>query len=133
MTQRKPVPFWIREIVLINAGVFLAFGAAFLLFPRELAGLLEVTLGSASALADMRAMYGGLSLACGTLFVLGLRREDWFAPSLFLVMATSLGLASGRIFSGLVSGMPGPLVLALLATELVSFGWAWLGYRALAF
>ena len=131
MKERNQAPMWIREIVWINAAVFLAFGAAFLAAPAQLAGWLDVELGSPSALADVRAMYGGLSLACGLLFVFGLRRESWFMPSLFLVMTTSAGLALGRSYSMLVSGVPGPLVLALLATEVGSFAWALLGYRAL--
>ena len=132
MHASNSVPAWIREIVAINAAVFLAFGAAVLAFPAELATLVDIELGSASALADLRAVYGGLSLAAGALFVLGLRRESWFMPSLFLVMASSGGLAFGRIVSMAVSGMPGWLVLAFLATELVSFVWALLGYHTLA-
>jgi hypothetical protein len=132
MRNAHSVPLWIREIVLINAGVFLAFGAGFIAFPAQLAALIDLAPSSASALADLRAMYGGLSLSAGALFVLGLRRDDWFLPALFLVMASSAGLAFGRVYSMVVSGVPGPLVLILLATELLSFAWALLGYRALA-
>jgi hypothetical protein len=132
MRTAHSVPLWIREIVLINAAVFLAFGCAFMLFPAQLAGLIDLAPSSANALADMRAMYGGLSLSAGVLFVLGLRRESWFLPSLFLVLASSAGLAFGRLYSIAVSGVPGTLVLVFLASELASFAWALLGYRALS-
>jgi hypothetical protein len=127
--QRTPT--WIREIVVINAVVYLAFGLGCSLFPIELARFVEIDLGSPSALADFRAIYGGLALSVGALFALGLRRSDWFLPTLFLVAASSGGLALGRLYSMLVSGMPNGLVLAFLGTELASFVWALLGYRAL--
>lgn len=79
----------------------------------------------------MRAVYGGLSLACGALFVLGLRRERWFQPSLFLVAASSAGLVLGRVYAMLVSGVPGPLLLGVFASELASCVWGFLAYRAL--
>jgi hypothetical protein len=126
------MPWWIREIVLINAVVYLAFGVALLLFPAALARLVDIELRSPSAFADLRAIYGGLATSVGLLFALGLRREGWFLPSLFLVMASSAGLALGRIYSVAVSGTPGTLVLIMLATEVGSFVWAALGYRALA-
>jgi Domain of unknown function (DUF4345) len=131
MATNRSTALWIREIVLLNAVVFLAFGAAFLLFPAALAGHVDIELSSPSALADLRAMYGGLSLAVGALFALGLRRADWLAPSVFLVALSSAGLALGRVYSIAVAGVPSALVLALLATEVVSFVWALLAYRAL--
>jgi hypothetical protein len=94
--------------------------------------LIDLAPSTASALADVRAMYGGLSLAAGVFFLLGLRRESWFLPALFLVMASSGALAAARLYSIAVSGVPGTLVLAFLATEIVSFTWALLGYRALS-
>lgn len=132
MHADRSAPHWIREIVAINAAVFLAFGLVLLAFPTQLAALVDIELRSANALADLRAVYGGLSLSVGALFVLGLQRESWFMPSLFLVMASSAGLAFGRIVSIAVSGTPGWLVLSFLASELLSFVWALLGYRALA-
>src|SRR5262245_11962653 len=106
MRAQHSLPLWIREIVVLNAVVFVGFGLALLAFPSELAALVDIELRSASALADARAMYGGLSLSVGAFFVLGLRRESWFVPSLFLVAASSGGLALGRIVSIAVSGMP---------------------------
>jgi len=131
MTASRSIPGWIREIVLINAVVYLGLGAGFLLFPSPLAGLFDIELRSPSALADLRAVYGGISLAVGGLFVAGLRRESWFAPSLFLAMTSAAALAFSRIYSSAVSGMPGTLVLAFLGLELLAFVWALLAYRAL--
>ena len=132
MNESKQVPMWIREIVVINAAVFVLFGVGVLLFPAQYAAWLELEVASSSAFADLRAVYGGLSLACEALFALGLRRASWFEPSLFLVMASSAGLALARVYSLVLSGMPNALVLAFLSSEVGSFVWALLAYRALA-
>ena len=130
-STKSNIPLWIRGVVMVNALVFIDFGAAFLLFPAKLAGLLDIELTSATALADVRAIYGGLALAVGASFVAGLRREEWLAPSVFLVMASSAGLALGRIYSIAVSGIPRSIILLFLVTEVASFAWALLAYRAL--
>jgi hypothetical protein len=116
---------------MVNALVFIDFGAAFLLFPAQLAALLDIELTSATALADLRAIYGGLALSVGALFALGLRRASWLAPCLFLVAASSAALALSRIYSIAVSGMPRPIILVFLVTEVASSAWALLAYRAL--
>jgi hypothetical protein len=129
--QEPARPFWIREIVLINAVVFLAFGVAFLLAPRTLAGWLEIEAATPSALADLRAMYGGLPLAVGVFFVLGLREPGWLAPALFATAACSGGLAVARVYSIFASGVPSTLIFVFLALEIASLAWATVAYRAL--
>ena len=131
MTQHQHVSGSARTLMLINALIFIVYGAAFLVVPEQLVALADIAARSPSALADIRAVYGGLSLAAGALFVLGLRRDSWFTPSLFLVAATSGGLALGRTISIVVSGMPSAFVLVNFALELVSFVWALAAYRGL--
>ena len=128
----QAAPLWTRAIVLINARVFVDFGLAFLAKPQALARLLEIELSSPTALADLRAMYGGLALAVGALLCAGLRRKEWLMPSLWLVIATSGGLALGRLYSVLASGLPSGVILGFLASELGSLAWAILASRALA-
>ena len=60
-----------RILVWLNALFFLAYGALFILAPGWAAALVTDTRpGSASGLIDMRATYGGMSLAVGLLFAL---------------------------------------------------------------
>jgi hypothetical protein len=112
--------------------VFLVFGLGLVLLPEPFANWVGIELTSTSAFADLRAVYGGLSLSVALLFWQGLRNPTWFEPALFLTMASSGGLAAGRIYSIVVSGMPNVLVLAFLATELASFAIGVFEYRALS-
>jgi hypothetical protein len=128
----QAAPLWTRAIVLLNALVFVDFGLAFFAKPQALARLLEIELSSPTALADLRAMYGGLALAVGALLCAGSRRAEWLVPSLWLVIATSGGLALGRLYSVLASGVPSGMIFGFLASELGSLLWAILAYRALA-
>ena len=130
MNSAQKTSWWIRAIILINAFVFVDFGLAFLAVPEGLTRLLDIELHSASALADLRAVYGGLCLALGVCMLAGLRNTDWLAPTLFLVMLTSGGLAFGRVYSMLASGMPSAAILGMLATEVGSLLWAAIAYRA---
>lgn len=130
-SAQKP-SLWIRAIIVINALVFVDFGVAFLARPEALARLMNIELQSASALADLRAVYGGLSLAVGVWLFASMRRADWLGSSLVLVMLTSGGLAFGRVYSMLASGMPSGVILGFLATEIMSLLWAALVYRALS-
>jgi hypothetical protein len=121
-----------RAIVMINCILFLAFGFAWIVSPARFARAVEIRVSTPTALADLRAMYGGLSLAIGALLLQGLRDPAWFAPSLFLTMATSAGLGGARIYSIAVSGVPNTLVLVGgLALEILSFTWAVVAYRGL--
>ncbi len=107
-------------LLLGNLAIFAAYGVGFLIAPQALASQLDITLGSASALADFRAMYGGLCLAVGAFFVLGLRFATWRRQAVVLATLGAGGLAVGRLTSIAIDGLPGPLVLAFLASELAA-------------
>lgn len=121
-----------RLIVVTNAFVFVVFGVSFFIVPELLANMLDIQLVSATGFADFRAMYGGLPLACGILFVISLFKRDWLLPSVFLVAASSAGLMFGRIYSSLVSGTPSLPIFMFTAMELGSFVLAAACYRVLS-
>lgn len=120
-----------RLLVIANCAVFVAFGFGLLLFPARFAEWVGIQLTSPSAFADLRAVYGGLSLSVAALFWQGLRNPDWFGPSLFLATASSGGLAAARLYSIAASGMPNALVLGFLASELAAFALGLYEFRAL--
>jgi hypothetical protein len=118
-----------RTALILYSVAFLAFVPVFLLFPARYAQLVEIQLTSASALADLRAVYGGFSLCLGVMFLKGLREPTWLEPSLFLAAASSAAVAIARTYSIAVSGVPNAVVLGFLALESVSAVWTWRVYR----
>ena len=115
--MRKPIE---KLLLLSNLGIFWAYAAGFLAAPRALGAKLGIELTNATALADFRAMYGGLCLACGFVFLRGLRDEQWRVPALWLPTLGAGGLALGRVVTFLVDGVTSPIILGFLASEVVA-------------
>ena len=63
-----------------SALAFFGIGAAFLVAPASMAGFVGISSGGASADNDIRAVYGGLQLACGALLWTASRRIEWLRP-----------------------------------------------------
>jgi hypothetical protein len=101
----------------VNLLVYLAYGVGFLLAPQKLAALLDITLNSPTALADFRAMYGGLGLGCAAFFALAIKNVSMRHSGLLLAVLGAAGLMIGRLFTMAVDGIPGPVIFMLLATE----------------
>jgi hypothetical protein len=101
----------------VNLLVYLAYGVGFLLAPQKLAAELDITLGSATALADFRAMYGGLSLACAAFFALAIKNVSMRHSALLLAVLGAGGLMIGRLITMAFDGMPGAVIFVMLATE----------------
>lgn len=120
-----------RLLMTLSSGFLIAFGVVAMLVPSAIAPIVEIEVSSATALADFRAMYGGIPLAIGVLLVLGLRRASWYLPSLFLLTLTCAEAAGARIYSTLVSGIPSNTILVFAALELLGCGVGFLSYRRL--
>jgi hypothetical protein len=120
-----------RMFMRLSSVAFVVFGLVALLLPSALARTVEIELSSATALADFRAMYGGMSLGIGLLLIQGLRRPSWYLPSLLLLTVTCGTVATARIYSTLVSGVPSEMILAFAAIELLAFGLGLWSYRRL--
>jgi hypothetical protein len=112
-----------RLLVGFGSAFLFAFGLLALVLPERLAQLVDLSLASPSAFADLRAMYGGLSLAVALFLLRGARDPAWLAPGLFMIVATLAAAAGARLYSIAVSGMPNELVLGYLAAELLALPW----------
>lgn len=110
-----------RLFIILNVLVFVLFGLAFIVAPTYFASTVDVQLPTTTALADLRAIYGGLSLSVGIFFALGLVWPGWVLPSLWLIAASSLALGSSRIYSIIVSGMPDSKIFLFMTMELLAF------------
>ncbi len=68
---------FVRWVLGIVAGVFLLLGLAFMFIPATMIGAIDINAGSPKAMADIRAVYGGLDLALGVLLFVCFFRKDW--------------------------------------------------------
>lgn len=106
-----------KLIVIITAAVFAIFGLAFILLPEVLSQTITGAVPTtASGLIDMRATYGGMSLAVGLILFM-LARSD-VRMGLIAVLLLMLGMAGGRTYGILVDGSPNIMMVLFLALEL---------------
>ena len=113
------------RLVLILVGVvWLSVGVSALVDPVELADWVDFELESNSALAEFRAMHGGLSLALALLHGGAAVRGAWLRPALLMSSTVTGGLLFGRLVSVAVDGMFGPFVLGLAGLEVLLLGCA---------
>ena len=108
-----------RIYLAVNLLVYGAYAVGFLVAPVTLAALTEIQLPTATAIADLRAIYSGLSFAIAVVLMRGLRNAQWEAPALWLATLGAVGLGFGRIVT-IVTGKPGMLIYAILATEVAA-------------
>jgi hypothetical protein len=82
-----------------NALVYIAFGPLCYFWPEEFASQLDIALNSATALADFRAMYGGIPLGVGVVMLLGVLNAAWMRSALMLAVLCAAGLMVGRLLT----------------------------------
>lgn len=112
--QKLTVPY----LMLISV-LFAAVGLAVLVEPTFFARQLEMTVESATAVSDFRAVYGGLCFAVTTLGVLAIRREALRAATVLAFVLVLDGLIFGRLISLATHGPGSWLINAQLALEVV--------------
>ena len=106
-----------RLLLRTSGAAFVGIGAAFLLAPGAMAPVVDLSLHGASADNDVRAVYGGLQIACGVLLWAASRQEAWLRAGLYAQIVLFGGLAAGRFVSWTVVGLPDSLGVALHAAE----------------
>lgn len=106
-----------RWLLRASGAAFVAIGLAFLLVPGAMATIVGLSLDGATADNDVRAVYGGLQIACGVLLWATSWRDAWLRPGLYAQILLFGGLAAGRFVSWAVAGLPDHLGLALHAAE----------------
>lgn len=95
---------------------FLGFGIAFLVAPLQTLAAAGIALQGDLAATELRAFYGGLEVALGTLLIAadlrGARR-----PGLILCLASYGGIGAARALGMLIAGSATPFLWFALATE----------------
>ncbi len=109
---------FVRWVLAILAAVFLLLGLAFMFLPNMMVGAIDITAGSPKALADIRAVYGGLDLALGILLLICFLRKEW-ATGLAIGTLTCTCLFAGRLVGILIDGANDILTFGLIASEVL--------------
>ncbi len=121
-----------RLVLALAAVPFAGIGLAFLIRPVPMAEHIGIGVGSATADADLRAVYGGLQLGCAFVLAAAATREEWTRPGLVTLLALYGGLAAARFVSYAAVGLPSALGLVLHAGELIGVIFGALAWRATA-
>ena len=109
-----------RLLVRLTALIFVLYGVGFIVAPALLSQYVTGAVpASASGLIDMRATYGGMSLAIG-LLLLHLSRQSTPRTGLLGVLLLMLGMAGGRVCGMLVDGAANPVMQVYLALEIIA-------------
>ena len=109
-----------RLLVRLTALIFVLYGVGFIVAPALLSQYVTGAVPtSASGLIDMRATYGGMSLAIG-LLLLHLSRQSTPRTGLLGVLLLMLGMAGGRVCGMLVDGAANPVMQVYLALEIIA-------------
>jgi len=119
-----------KILVILTAAFFLVYGVLFALFPGALSDM--VTGGvpaTASGLIDMRATYGGMSIAVGLLMFLLAMAPQTLEVGLLAVVLVLMGMATTRTLGILLDGSANSLMYVYLSAEVVPAIVALLLYR----
>jgi hypothetical protein len=120
----------LRIFLVLSAAVWLPYGVFCFLQPSFLAEAAGVTATSATATIELRAMYGGLEFAIGSLAALAIFRETFRRPALVTLAFLCAGLGLSRLLGAIIHEEVSAYTGFALAFELASTGLAtWFLYR----
>ncbi|MEE3327699.1 MAG: DUF4345 family protein [Myxococcota bacterium] len=112
------------RILLIAVGLaFTPYGFLCLFSPQSVADYTGMVLPNASALNEVAAMYGGLQIGLGLIFIVLALRKQTLAMGLIILMSLLGALALGRLYGLFAYGFSTYNVLAVIF-EAVSAGLA---------
>jgi hypothetical protein len=103
-----------RAFLIINALLWVGYGAYLLLAPEALADLAGVTASNATGSVELRTMYGGLQTALGVLALLGALSGGWRMTALAAFIFVYGGMAIGRLIGALIDQEFSAYVIAAL-------------------
>jgi Domain of unknown function (DUF4345) len=107
-----------RGLLLLLGVVFVPFGVWGIVHPVAATALTDVQLPTATALADGRAIYGGVTLGLGAFFLLAAAMPSMARAGLWVAFLTLGGAGSARALGVVLDGAGGPIIYPTLAFEL---------------
>jgi hypothetical protein len=107
----------VQLFLLATGGISLAVGAANLLWPADVAKLVDLSLTSPLAVIEVQGFYGGQLVGIGIAILLGVWNRRFVAPALVLLAATLGGTALGRLYGVVTGGSCPPIMAGLMVVE----------------
>lgn len=108
-----------RFLLLVAAAAYAWVAWAGLTDPMALVRTVGLASADAHATSEIRASYGGQSLALTVLFAAGAWRTSHTRHALVLLAAICGGLSAGRAMDALLAGLPSQFILGLWMFETV--------------
>ncbi len=115
-----------RIVLLVMGLLWIAFGVLGLIAPVMILGAVGLDIGTADALADARAMYGGSQIGLGVFFVYCSRAEGLERAGLIALALVAAGFGLARSFGIAVDGARGGITFFALTTEVIAVALAWI-------
>lgn len=110
----------IKVFIWLNAILFVLYGLAFMFAPQYLSMLItDAVPASSSALIDMRATYGGISLGFGLLLAYATRKVQTLEFGTWGIILVVGGMAIGRLLGIILDGSPNTTMYVYLALEII--------------
>jgi hypothetical protein len=109
-----------KTLVLLTGWFFVLYGFAFALAPIEMSHM--VTGGGTDTLSgviDVRATYGGMSIAVGVVLLLLAKQSSTLSLSLLATAVVLLAMAAGRLLGMVLDGEPNSIMYVYLGAELL--------------
>ena len=115
-----------RIVLLLLGLVWIAFGVLGLIAPVMILGAVGLDIGTADALAEARATYGGAQIGLGLFFVYCARADGLQRTGLIALALVAAGFGLARSFGIVVDGARGGMTWFALATEVTAVALAWI-------
>lgn len=113
-----------RGVLILSALIWLPYGLYCFAQPAMLADAAGVVATTPTATTEIRAMYGGLQAAIGTLALAALFRERLIPGVLLTLVFLTGGLAATRAVGLMIDGSMSDYTLGGLIFEIISCGLA---------
>ena len=108
----------VASLLWLSGVCFLGFGLAFLWAPRETLALAGVATEGAIAATELRAFYGGVEVALGTLILCCATRRERWRDGLWLTLACYGAIGVTRIAGMVIDGSDSPFLRFAACTEI---------------
>lgn len=110
----------VRLYLLLVGAVTVLLGVAYLIWPAQLSAYSAIVLPAPVAVIEIQAFYGGQLLALGVVILFGLRWRRFVLPALLFAAVPIAGVAVGRLYGILTTGLLPPITAGFLALEIAT-------------